>query len=60
MRTSICCGWTSGRLPEDAQARAEVLLDAGRIDPSDGRRRDLTHLNLFTIDGQSPWISTMP
>ena len=39
--------------PEDAQARAEVLLDAGRIDPSDGRRRDLTHLNLFTIDGQS-------
>ncbi|HWR91576.1 MAG TPA: RNB domain-containing ribonuclease [Desulfobacterales bacterium] len=39
--------------PEDVQARAEVLLDAGRIDPSDGRRRDLTHLNLFTIDGQS-------
>jgi len=39
--------------PEDAQVRAEVLLDAGRIDPSDGRRRDLTHLNLFTIDGQS-------
>jgi exoribonuclease-2 len=39
--------------PEDAQARAEVLLDPGRIDPSDGRRRDLTHLNLFTIDGQS-------
>jgi len=39
--------------PDEVQARAEALVGAGRIDPADGRRRDLTHLNLFTIDGQS-------
>ncbi|MCU0590962.1 MAG: RNB domain-containing ribonuclease [Desulfobacterales bacterium] len=39
--------------PPEVQARAEALVDLGQIDRSDGRRRDLTHLNLFTIDGQS-------
>ena len=35
------------------QARAEALVGVGQIDLTDHRRRDLTHLNLFTIDGQS-------
>jgi exoribonuclease-2 len=39
--------------PAEVQARAEVLVSAGRTDPADGRRRDLTYLSLFTIDGQS-------
>ena len=37
----------------EVQARAEVLVGVGQIDLTDHRRRDLTHLNLFTIDGQS-------
>jgi exoribonuclease II len=39
--------------PAEVQARAEVLVSSGRTDPADGRRRDLTYLSLFTIDGQS-------
>ena len=39
--------------PPDVQARAEALAGRARIDLSDKHRRDLTHLNLFTIDGQS-------
>ncbi len=39
--------------PSEVRARAEELLGAARIDRADGRRQDLTHLNLFTIDGQS-------
>ena len=37
----------------EVQARAEALVGGGQIDLTDHRRRDLTHLNLFTIDGQS-------
>lgn len=37
----------------EAQARAEALVASGRVDRRDGRRQDLTHLNVFTIDGQS-------
>ncbi len=37
----------------EVQARAEALAGLGQIDLADNRRRDLTHLNLFTIDGQS-------
>lgn len=39
--------------PAEVQARAEALVAAGRVDRWDGRRQDLTHLNVFTIDGQS-------
>jgi exoribonuclease-2 len=39
--------------PPGVQARAEMLVGLGQIDRTDSRRRDLTHLSLFTIDGQS-------
>jgi exoribonuclease-2 len=39
--------------PPEVRARAEELVGTARIDRADGRRQDLTHLNLFTIDGQS-------
>jgi exoribonuclease-2 len=39
--------------PAEVRARADVLIRGGRTDPAEGRRRDLTHLSLFTIDGQS-------
>jgi len=39
--------------PPEVQARAEALVDRGQIDLTGHRRRDLTYLNLFTIDGQS-------
>ncbi len=39
--------------PPEVQARAEMLVGVGQIDRTDSRRRDLTHLSLFTIDGQS-------
>jgi exoribonuclease II len=39
--------------PAEVQAGAEALLGLVQAERPDGRRRDLTHLNLFTIDGQS-------
>jgi len=39
--------------PPEVQARADVLVARGQIDITGHRRRDLTYLNLFTIDGQS-------
>ena len=39
--------------PAEVQARAEALVASGRVDRRDGRRQDLTHFNIFTIDGQS-------
>lgn len=44
---------TPVEFPFEVQARAEALVGLGQIDRADGSRRDLTHLNLFTIDGQS-------
>jgi exoribonuclease-2 len=41
------------QFPDEVQARAAALIAAGRIERADGRRQDLTHLNLFTIDGQA-------
>lgn len=41
------------QFPPEVQARAEALVASGRVDRRDGRRQDLTHFNIFTIDGQS-------
>jgi exoribonuclease-2 len=39
--------------PQEVQARAAALVGSGWAERADGRRQDLTDLNLFTIDGQS-------
>jgi exoribonuclease-2 len=39
--------------PQEVQARAAALVGSGWAEREDGRRQDLTDLNLFTIDGQS-------
>jgi exoribonuclease II len=41
------------QFPDEVQARAAALVASGRIERAAGRRQDLTHLNLFTIDGQA-------